>query len=136
MVQLLAVSPRNETYHLVHPKPPRVREILDISLQYLNMDGVQVVETEEAYRDALKTQSQLLSIMQGGMDKIHDQYYPYVNAEPKFGMENARRVLKGRFREPPAVDQQLIERLLSYAIKANWGRGKKQTRPVLKAVNA
>ena len=46
MVALLSVSPRNETYHLVHPKPPRVRVALDISLHYLNMGGVKVVETK------------------------------------------------------------------------------------------
>lgn len=134
MVDLLGVSPRNETYHIVHPRPPRVREVLNISLQYLNMDGIEVVENEADYRKALKEQSQLLSIMQSGMDRIHDQYYPYVNFEPRFGMENTRRALGKKFREPPAIDQALIERLLAYAIDANWGRNKEEKK--LKVVAA
>lgn len=127
LLDLIAIPPGNDAYHLVNPKPPRVREVLDASLECLNIDGVILVETDKAHRESRKNQSKLLSVLQDRMDTIHGQYIPYVTFESEFTMMASQRILNNLFREPPSVDEALIRRLLSFAIHSNWGLAAQQT---------
>ncbi len=110
---LLDVHPQNETYHVVHPFPPRIRTVLDMSLDHLKIRGITTVSSVEAKEAACKGQSSIFSILQGRMDSIHAFYWPYVTAEPRFTMENPQRALGKRFREPIPIDSAFLGRLLA-----------------------
>jgi thioester reductase-like protein len=131
IVAAVEVPARNETYHLVHHDPIRSRDALLWSLDHLKVKGIAVCGTQEEKQAALKTQTPLVRRVQRGIDTVHAAYAPYVAAESNFQMEAAARNLGTKFRLPAIVDQQYLQRLLSYAIQNNWGIEKQNSRELV-----
>jgi nucleoside-diphosphate-sugar epimerase len=129
IVAAIDAPSRNQTYNLVHPDPPRIRDCLFWSLDYLKVGGVTVCDSQAEKDAALRTQTPLLNRMQRRIDAIHDAYAPYCQTDPRFEMAAASRDLGSKFRLPPVVDQPFLTRMLEYAIKNNWG-AKKPKAPV------
>jgi nucleoside-diphosphate-sugar epimerase len=117
---------RNETYHLVHHDPVRLRDALSWSLNHLKIEGIAVCDTQEEKDNAVKTQTPLVRRLQRQIDFVHDAYVPYCTKEPQFQMEAARRNLGRKFRLPPVIDRQFLERTLSSAQESNWGSTKQR----------
>lgn len=110
----------NETLHLVHHQPPRLRDCLAWSLRYLKIEGTIVCDTQREKERVVQRQSPLVRRLQRRVDVVHDAYLPYSTREPLFEMEAAPRALGAKFRFPPAIDQKFLERLLSYARQWHW----------------
>ena len=119
IVAAIEAPGRNETYHLVHHDPLRMRNGLSWSLNLLKVEGITVCDTQEEKNDAIKAQSPLLRRLQRQIDVVHDAFVPYCTREPQFQMETARRNLGGKFRLPPIVDRQYLERTLDFA-QRSW----------------
>ena len=123
IVAAIEAPGRNETYHLVHHDPVRLRDALSWSLNLLKVEGITVCDTPEEKNDAVKAQTPLVRRLQRQIDVVHDAYVPYCTREPQFQMEAARRNLGRKFRLPPVVDRQYLERTLDFAQKS-WGATK------------
>lgn len=111
---LIELSATNQTYHLVHPNPPRVQWIIQTSLQYLKIGGLSY---------ALKPRflpHTLLERLQRGMNRKLDRYHPYINHEARFLSSNLERVLGSKYKAPPPIDAQLLQRMLEYAKSINF----------------
>jgi nucleoside-diphosphate-sugar epimerase len=128
IVAAVEAPPRNETYHLVHHDPMRLRAALSSSLGHLKVEGVAVCDTQVAKDIAVKAQTPLVRRLQRQIDVVHDVYAPYTTSEPRFQMEAASRNLGTKFRLPPVVDQRFLERTLSYALQNDWGAKKPKAR--------
>jgi nucleoside-diphosphate-sugar epimerase len=124
IVGAVEARPRNETYHLVHHDPLRMRDGLSWSLEHLKVGGVAVRETQVEKDVATEAQTPLVNRLQRRIDAVHDAYAPYCTTEPRFQMEAAGRDLGRRFRLPPVVDRLFLERMLDYAVQNNWGAEK------------
>jgi nucleoside-diphosphate-sugar epimerase len=118
----------NETLHFVHHQPPRLRDCLAWSLEYLKMEGAVVCNTKGAKALAVQTQSPLVRRLQRRIDFVHDAYVPYSTKESHFEMEAAPRGLGAKFRYPPPIDRQFLHRLLSYARQWHWDVDRKRAR--------
>jgi nucleoside-diphosphate-sugar epimerase len=128
MAAAVDLPPRNETLHFVHNQPPRLRDIMMWSANFLKIEGFVVCATPAAKELAIRTQSPFVRRLQRRIDVVHDAYIPYVTTEPHFQMEAAPRGLGTRFRYPPPIDQKFIERLLSYARQWHWNVDRKRHR--------
>ena len=128
MAAAVELRPRNATYHFVHHQPPKVRNCLAWSLEYLKIGGQVVCNSHGAKELAIRAQSQLVRRLQRRIDYVHDAYVPYCTTETHFQMEAAPRELGEKFRYPPPIDRQFIHRLLSYARQWHWDVDRKRAR--------
>jgi nucleoside-diphosphate-sugar epimerase len=124
IVAAVEATPCNETYHLVHHDPVRLRDALSWSLNHLRVGGIAVRDTQAEKDAAVEAQTPLVRRLQRRIDVVHDAYVPYCTAEPRFEMEAASRNLGKKFRLPPVIDQRFLERTLSYALRNDWGAKK------------
>ncbi|QQG42318.1 MAG: SDR family oxidoreductase [Candidatus Giovannonibacteria bacterium] len=118
--KLISLSAANQTFHLVHPSPPRVQWVIEVSLDYLKIRGIQ-------YRDGNSAASQMLRRMQRALDRKINRYLPYVTHEPIFGRDNLLRTLGESYVSAPAISESMLQRMLDYAIKVNFGQKNKET---------
>jgi len=93
IVAAVEAPPRNETFHLVHHDPVRLRDSLSWSLDHLKVEGVAVCDTQVAKDIAMKAQTPLVHRLQRRIDVVHDAYVPYCTMEPRSQMEAASRHL-------------------------------------------
>ena len=107
----------NQTYHLVHPKPPRVQWIIEASLQYLKIGGLSYGVQPRFLPNTL------LGRLQRGMNRKLDRYYPYINHEALFLSSNLERTLGRKYVAPPPIDAELLGKMLEYAKSINFEQG-------------
>src|SRR4051812_48829336 len=120
MAAAIALPGRNETFHFVHHNPTRIRDALAWTLDHLRIDGVSVCDTQYEKDIAVAAQTPFVHRLQRRIDAVYKAYIPYCTIEPRFQMEAAPRRLRARFRPPPTVDREFLERLLSYAVEKFW----------------
>jgi thioester reductase-like protein len=128
MAAAVELPPRNATYHFTHHQPPKIRDCLEWSLEYLKIDGHTVCSSRGAKELAMQTQSPMVRRLQRRIDYVHDAYVPYCTTEPHFQMEAAPQELGARFRYPPPIDRKFLHRLLSYARQWHWDVDRKRAR--------
>lgn len=122
MVCLLEAPLRNDVFHIVNPNPPLVRWVIDTSLRFLKIRGVHVVDGSAEKAALLQSQSALVGALQKQLDRVLDQYVPYTNHCVTFAMDRTRTVLADRYEQAPLLDTAFMERLLSFALKSEWGQ--------------
>lgn len=111
------------TFHIVNPRPPEAQWLLRASLGALNIVGTHLLDT----LDNLQTLKRLITktpIIDSLEKRIHGnvrKYVDYSEVGPDFSMANVERVL-GKIPEHPAVNTELIRRLLLYAADHNFGK--------------
>ncbi len=115
------LPPQNRVYHLVHPAPPKVADVIRWSLAALKIKGVSIVESEKEKRVVMAGQSKLAAGLQRRIDAVLNRYLPYVTHEPRFRMKAIVHDLNGQFTLPPPVDAAFLNRTLGYALRTNWG---------------
>ncbi|MGH2506208.1 MAG: SDR family oxidoreductase [Rhabdochlamydiaceae bacterium] len=121
IVQLLKAPARNTTFHLVHPNPPRVQWAAQASLQALNIRDTVIVHSQEVKCQLQKNQPALIARLQAQIDRVHTAYLPYVTGEAVFVAEKAKLILKNKFERPPKIDKAYLDRMLRFAVTADWG---------------
>jgi nucleoside-diphosphate-sugar epimerase len=124
MVAAIDLPPCNETLHFVHHDPLRLRDGFAWSLDYLKIDGVVICNTQNEKDIAIRAQTPFVRRLQRRIDAVHNVYAPYCTAEPQFEMEAALRGLGAKFRLPPTIDHNFLQRLFSYARLEFWDADK------------
>lgn len=97
------------TYHLTNPRPATVRDIKEIAVEEMGIDGVELVGRVTNPNPLERT------FLQGIAD-----YFPYLNGDPAFDSRNTRTALPGL--PCPWVDRDRLRTLIRFAIRDNWGR--------------
>jgi nucleoside-diphosphate-sugar epimerase len=128
IVAAIDVPSSNQTFNLVHPNPPRIRDCLFWSLDHMKIGGIAVCNSQAEKDVAVRLQTPLVQRMQRRIDAIHNAYAPYCQTDPRFEMTAASRHLGAKFRQPPIVDRSFLARMLDYAIENDWG-SKMPSRP-------
>lgn len=113
---LADLSANDQVFNVVHPRPPKIRWLNDVSLQCLGI-------TDFRYGDSPCNNSKsLLGRFQRIFDRSTAQYIPYITHEAKFDVSNMPHVLGGNYVLPPDVDESFVARLLGYAKSVNFGK--------------
>ncbi len=113
MFKLLKMPSSNQTYHLVHNNPPKVKWVFEVSLNDLGIDGV--------VYDSTPKQSALMDRIQNGFDKKINIYRQYIKHGPVFTHDNLVRVLGDNYVSPPDTDEAMLKKMLTYAKSVNFG---------------
>lgn len=124
IVVRLAECPEStgKTFHIVNPHPPKLGWLMEAGFKIIQMEGVRILDSDTLTNEhknfpATKWEERISRIIQ--------QYLDYTCGEPVFDMRNVKEVL-GAVPAHPKVDEPLIERLLGYALKVNFGRERPQ----------
>jgi len=115
--KLINTPANNQAFHLVNPRPKKIRWINDVSLQHLDIKGFR-------YGKSNSCLGPILSKLQKVFDRMTGQYLPYVTHEPQFSVVNAPQALLGEFVWPPKVDKVFLVKMLNYAESVRFGRSK------------
>lgn len=123
MLALLKKPVSGAVYYLAHDNPPNVREVMSRGFDILGVSGVKYLEkpVSEEEKKGLYEGNDLPEIVRSRIDVILERYIPYVTFERKFSLETVKSALGGEFREPPAITDNLLVLLLSYAMEKNFG---------------
>ncbi len=132
LIERLSAMPNagGKTFHVVNPSPPEAQQLLEDSLEALEISGVQLLDAQ-TMRDNLDLIKRLVvktSIIDALEKRIHGdvkRYIDYSETGPVFSMENVGKIL-GEIPPHPAVGKELIEKLLQYALRVNFGRNGKR----------
>lgn len=124
LAKLIDCPSRSLVYHLVHPRPPKVKWVIERSLQHL---GIYECDIGENARSVSRVTSELVQrLQQRRLDPVLDLYDPYVTHEPVFEAHNAMQVLGEAYCDPSPINQEFLFKLLDYAEQVNWGMGQKE----------
>ncbi len=119
IVGLINTAARNRTVHIVHPKPPPVRWVIEESLRILKAHGVR-------HDGTLPPQSSiLLRALQRRLDGALKRYGPYITQEPRFGTGALATALGNAYRDPSPVDSAMLQSALAFALDHNFGMSSK-----------
>ena len=96
-------------YHLTATRPTTVRDIKDVAVEELGLNGVELAgrphdpsPLERAFLDGLQ------------------EYWPYLGSDPDFDCRNTLAALPDL--SAPHVDRESIRRLVRFAVEDRWGR--------------
>ncbi len=115
---ILRPESHGRIYHLTPDPPVTAREVEEAMAAYFGYTGVTF-----AGPDALAA---------GDMNEEETLFYEYVSqyelywaAEPRFDSSNTQAAVPDR--PCPAIDARLVGRLIDFAIRDGWGRGRKKS---------
>jgi nucleoside-diphosphate-sugar epimerase len=115
LAKLLEIPSSNQAYHLVHPRPPKIRWVMETSLKHLGISGI-------SYENDTRELSALLQRIQTGFDKAIKIYRQYLKHGTIFTCDNLKRALGDHYVSPPVVDEALLIKMLDYAMSVNFGQ--------------
>lgn len=116
MANLVEFSTDGRVFHIVHPNPPKVQWLNDVSLKHLGV-------TDFHYGEPPKHDAKsLLGRFQRVFDRSTAQYLPYIMRETRFDVSNLPRVLGRNFVSPVAIDESFVAKLMDYAKSVNFGK--------------
>jgi len=124
LAKLIHVPSINQAFHIIHPRPRRIRWINDASMKQLGIKGFY-------YGDSADYSSRsLLGKLQRVFDRAIAQYVPYVNHECQFQVVNAPQALLGDYEWLPDINEAFLARILNYAKSVNFGRKEQELKAV------
>lgn len=116
MADLADLEATGQMFHIVHPNPPRIQWLNDVSLKHLGI-------TEFHYGEASESNlNSLLGKFQRIFDRSTAQYLPYITHETRFDTSNLQRTLGRTFALAPIVDEPFVAKLMDYAKSVNFGK--------------
>lgn len=117
MVNVVLHRATDRTYHLAHPNPPLVIDIIRWSLAFLKIQDVIVGEHTQS-----KDGESFLGRLQSMLDHGLREFSAYVHHEAGFGRnEHLLELFGGAYYEPREVTESFIQTLLAQAIRVNFG---------------
>jgi nucleoside-diphosphate-sugar epimerase len=125
IVRLLELPATGRCYHLTHPHPVDMATVAEVSSRYLGLEGVRI---DPEPLEGLPPAAQGL---QRRLDAHLERYRCYINGEAVFGHAAVREALGPGYAPPPPIDQQMLFKLLDYAVSVDW-----QPRPSPRAAGA
>lgn len=117
-----------KTFHVANQNPPQFVWLFDIGAKILGITGFQLIN--------IKNSTDMSTLLPGArtsdvLRKIESdilyacgEYLPYISGEPVFDDSNMQRLLGHAMH--PSVTKKLVERLLGYAMKTDFGKSKHQ----------
>ena len=124
MVDLMVkISEKNEgvgeVFHISNPDPPQSSWLMEKSLKVLGdlgicVDGIKIFTHDRLKKDIIKTP-------ENPIERTFSYYQDYAESELRFDNANVKKVL-GYMPKHPKIDENFIERLLSFALSRNFGR--------------
>lgn len=116
LADLAEVPAGCQVFHVVHPQPPKVRWLNDVSLNHMGITDLRYGDSPDC------DPKSLLGKFQRIFDRGTAPYIPYITHEAKFDVSNLVRVLGRNYASPPNVDDALIAKWLDYAISVCFGK--------------
>jgi hypothetical protein len=116
MANLTDLKADGHVFHIVHPNPPRIQWLNDVSLSHMGISNFCYGKPPSG----LDPKS-LLGRFQKIFDRSTAQYLPYIMHEAKFEALNLQCVLGEGFIAPPPVDELFVTKLMDYAKSVNFG---------------
>lgn len=120
MARLIDLPSTKTTYHLTHPSPPLVYDVIYNSLRALRVSGVRIVTTPQEFASVTRKHSLLASRLQRQITNVLEHFVPYVTRQPVFDTTNIRTDLGKDYREPRPITGSFLADLLAFAIEHNW----------------
>lgn len=120
MAGLISLPSKNKTYHLTHPSPPLVSDVIYDSLRSLQVRGAHIVQTPEELTAITQKHSPLASRLQRQITNVLEHFVPYVTCQPVFDTRGIRTDLGSTYREPRPITSSFLADLLAFAITQNW----------------
>ena len=112
-----------QVYHLTHPNPPKIRELLVKGCQWIEMGGVEFVDctfeqSEQVLREEVKKFA-ALGINISFCLEI-SEYLRYLFGEPVFDVSKIRAALKEKYFEAPVIDEAFLRKILDFGAGCQW----------------
>jgi nucleoside-diphosphate-sugar epimerase/UDP-N-acetylglucosamine:LPS N-acetylglucosamine transferase len=106
-----------ETFHIVNPEPPSLKELLDVSVRLMGVRGIRLVESGAEAVERLEGDLRRLTQFLGHHVLV---YFPYLTgAHPVFDMSRVREVLGEIPRHPP-LDEGSLGRMYRFALEREF----------------
>lgn len=127
-----------KTFHIVNPDPPFLSWILRTNFKHLKISDVRIVNISEQFDkilDEIRIEYQMdpymlmpednriIANLEQYVQKTTHYYNDYIKGEPIFDMGNVWEVL-GKHVPHPTIDENLIGRLVRYAVETKFGKRK------------
>ena len=124
LANLVGIPAEGKTFHVVHPDPPKVSDAFAIGLRFLGFRGITCGNTR-VDKTGPVTSSRPIQTIQVMIERALRPYASYISLDKqRFGDEVLRETLRVHGKEypqPPALNKEFFERLLSFAIEKNFG---------------
>lgn len=111
-------SASGKTYHVVNPNPPTIGYVLKIIFDLFNTSGIKMVTPDEFKLKPATPWEEFFyeTIRSFGFD-------PYLHGkEPIFSVKNTQKNLNRIQIKCPKITKKLIQKLIYYCLKSNWGK--------------
>lgn len=124
LTKLIDVPSINQAFHVVHPRPGKIRWTNDVSMKHLGIKGFY-------YGDSADYSSRsLLAKLQRIFDRATAEYVPYITHECQFQVVNAPQALLGDYEWLPDIDEAFLAKILNYAKSVDFGRKEQELKAV------
>ncbi|MBT3880983.1 MAG: SDR family oxidoreductase [Candidatus Scalindua sp.] len=118
IVAILRMRESNgKIFHITNPNPPRLRELRDLVLPFLEIKGMHVTIDRELEKQSLSAVEKLFL-------RQTRSYYSYLFSTLRFDDSNTQQFLKGTGIICPTLTKELVRTLIEFAVSHNWGEGK------------
>ncbi|MDG6026393.1 MAG: NAD-dependent epimerase/dehydratase family protein [Candidatus Brocadia sp.] len=105
----------NKTFQIVNPSPPTLGELAEWMTVATGIHRVSIVPRYEFQMQPETLEEKLFL-------KGTETFQPYMFGEPYFDSTSTRTMLSGTKIECPLITQEVINRLIQYALDTNWGK--------------
>ncbi len=112
-----------QVYHITHPHPPEVAELMCFGTRLMNLEGINFEECP--YNSALDLmREEVQKYASFGLNisfclEIRE-YIHYFYGEPYFDMSNVYDTLGDSYIEPPIVTNDVMKKIISFAVERQW----------------
>lgn len=105
-----------KTFHIINPNPPTIGHIQRLVCHILKISGVKIIDPNEFHAKPKSSLEEFFS------ESIRT-YRPYLEKEePIFSSRNTQQFLGDNFIKCPYITEQLMTKLISFCIQADWGK--------------
>ena len=119
IVAILRMRESNgKIFHITNPNPPRLRELRDLVLPFLEIKGMHVKIDRELEKQSLNTVEKLFL-------RQTKTYYSYLFSKLRFDDSSTQEILKDTDIICPAMTKELVAVLIDFAVSHNWGEEKR-----------
>jgi len=105
----------NKTFHIVNPTPPTIEEVAEWLMTATGIYRIKITDVHEFHVLPLNT-------LEKHFLRKTIAFQPYMFGEAYFDITNTRNYLAGSGLECPLITQEVIDRIVRYAVKENGGK--------------
>jgi thioester reductase-like protein/predicted lipid carrier protein YhbT len=106
------------TFHLASTLPVTARRLVEVASEELGFEGIQFAGPGDLDKRSPLEERVMYALA---------EYWPYLNGNPRFDRSNTIEALPDFL--PPVVDRAVLQRLIRFAVRDDWGRTGAGRRP-------